>query len=134
MELTMRGVDQQAQDKIRELPQQEQVALMRLFAQQSRDGQLQDPSKWLFAKARTILSRMAEERRSVRVQTFAGTVAELGGVALDTDAMGKLQELTDSERQELYAEFNQVKMIEGIKNPSGWIFGKARTKLVERRR
>jgi len=66
------------------------------------------------------------------VSAPTGTVPELPGVTLDRHALDKLAELQPDERENLCKEFIVYNAHKGIRNPSGWIFGKARTKVLQR--
>jgi len=112
------------------------------FMQLYTTGEIQDPSKWLYAKARTIAARIsqaqkaahAHEPRMVKEEDYGatGTVPELPGVLLDEKALAKLEELEPQERENLFAEYNIEASRKPILNPSGWVFGRARTKVVDR--
>eukprot|EP00927_Polykrikos_kofoidii_P049262 TRINITY_DN43347_c0_g1_i1.p1 TRINITY_DN43347_c0_g1~~TRINITY_DN43347_c0_g1_i1.p1 ORF type:complete len:540 (+),score=73.04 TRINITY_DN43347_c0_g1_i1:41-1621(+) len=136
--LTLMGVDAQAIEKLKELNQKDLTSLIQQFIQMYEQGQVNDPSKWLYAKARTILAQQAQGRRLQRQASGklgagpAGMISELGGVAVDADTLAKLEELTESEKRDLFAEFQIQTAITPIRNPSGWLFGKARSKVVSR--
>lgn len=57
---------------------------------------------------------------------------ELEGVTLDEKAMQKLDELDPDERAALFAEYSVEASRKSIQNPSGWVYGRARTKVVDR--
>mmetsp|Transcript_80088 Transcript_80088/g.221453 ORF Transcript_80088/g.221453 Transcript_80088/m.221453 type:complete len:139 (+) Transcript_80088:3-419(+) len=61
-----------------------------------------------------------------------GEVPELEGVELDAKALAKLEELEPEERQQLFTEYQNEASRKPIMNPSGWVFGRARTKVVDR--
>lgn len=152
-DLAQYGVDQLAQDKLGELDPQNQQKLLAQFNQLYQSGQINDPSKWLFAKARTMLSQLGGKgggggvggppRPSMHqaahspAQGFGQrmksepNLSDLG-VTLDAQCQQKLDELTPEEKNALLQEFATANAGGSIRNPSGWLFGRARSKLVER--
>lgn len=141
-ELSEIGVDDLAIGKLKDLSAMDLQQLLVQFMQLYTTGEIQDPSKWLYAKARTIAARIsqaqkaahAHEPRMVKEEDYGatGTVPELPGVLLDEKALAKLEELEPQERENLFAEYNIEASRKPILNPSGWVFGRARTKVVDR--
>lgn len=131
------GVDEQALKKLGEVPYEQLFGLLRQFEQLHGEGQIKDPSKWLFSKARTIAASRTQSLPPV-VQPTTGhggrfsTVPELEGIHLDSAAYEKLEELDPEERTEVINEYFTASAETPIRNPSGWIFGKARSKLCVR--
>mmetsp|Transcript_31481 Transcript_31481/g.61815 ORF Transcript_31481/g.61815 Transcript_31481/m.61815 type:complete len:516 (+) Transcript_31481:35-1582(+) len=141
-ELSEIGVDDLAIGKLKDLSAMDLQQLLVQFMQLYTTGEIQDPSKWLYAKARTIAARIsqaqkaahAHEPRMVKEEDYGatGTVPELPGVLLDEKALAKLEELGPEERDSLFAEYSIEAARKPILNPSGWVFGRARTKVVDR--
>jgi len=142
-ELSEIGVDDLALGKLKDLSAQDLQQLLVQFMQLYTTGEIQDPSKWLYAKARTIAARISQAQkaahaheppRMVKEEDYGATVTvpELPGVLLDEKALAKLEELEAQERESLFAEYNIEASRKQILNPSGWVFGKARTKVVDR--
>eukprot|EP00927_Polykrikos_kofoidii_P066561 TRINITY_DN62143_c0_g1_i1.p1 TRINITY_DN62143_c0_g1~~TRINITY_DN62143_c0_g1_i1.p1 ORF type:complete len:605 (+),score=99.38 TRINITY_DN62143_c0_g1_i1:133-1815(+) len=132
------GVDEQAMMKLQEVDGKDMDCLLQQFFSMYEQGEVKDVSKWLFSKARTILSQNAASRRawtnvpsgsisSSVAQDGSVPVPELGGIVIDVEARSKLEELADSERRDLFAEFQIQSAMEPIRNPSGWLYGKARS-------
>lgn len=138
MYLAQVGIDNMAQAKLRELSPGDLKSVVSSFQEMRSAGQIQDPSKWLYAKARSIAAKISQEKQALNrahhmVSASAGTVVpDLPGVMLDDSAVTKLQELEPEERAAIYSEYRQESQTKQINNPSGWIFGRARTKLLDR--
>jgi len=202
-ELGSLGVDEQALSKLRELSVEDLRQLLAQFMELHGQHQIDNPSKWLFSRARTIAARISQQERSLHQAQQAlpagkpggalgagGSVAativaalaaagvrlppaalsaaasaislgtlggrgsssfasgapssggrgsgsrggapELRGVDLDSKALSKLEELEPHERSDLFEEYEAEASRKSIQNPSAWIFGRARTKVVER--
>jgi len=139
-------LDLEAQDKLQELDQVDLQDLMSQFQEANTRQMIKNPSGWVFAKARTKLATRAvkgggkgsmtlrhspvQPGLNMRAQTRPQWNGNAGAPALDEEAQAKLDELGPTERADLLREFQEVSARDTIKNPSGWIFGKARTKLA----
>lgn len=128
-------VDERAVGKFQELSRFDQVDILQKFLEASVFG-IKDPSRWIFAKARTRLTQRAATRGMTQPAKVSSTVyvehaeiPELPGVSLDRSAIDKLGELGEADRKALLEEFTEEHRKSEIRNPSGWLFGHARTKL-----
>jgi len=174
-ELAEIGVDDLAIEKLKELGPAELQTLLVQFMELHSQGQVNDPSRWLYSRARTIAARVSQaakgrpggdrvhdtsyrgqSNRSLREYESSsagsdyhgsnyrghrgsdndgggmGTVPELKGVVLDEKALAKLDELEPEEREKLFVEYQLEASRKSIQNPSGWVYGRARTKVVDR--
>merc|ERR1711879_671330 len=115
----------------------------KVFTQMKATGEITSPSKWVFSKARTILSERAREAKDwgkgssgkgkgAKSGGGSYTLDELPGVMLDQQAYEKLGELSEEDLQELLEEYNVENERNGVRNPSGWLYGRARTKAIAR--
>jgi len=57
-------------------------------------------------------------------------VVEMPEVTLDASALDKVKELSEYDRKAIFDEFKAANAQQTIRNPSGWIYGRARTKLA----
>lgn len=144
-ELAEIGVDDLAISKLKELSPADLQTLLVQFMQLYTQAQINDPSKWLYAKARSIAAKLSQQQRQQyqHESTYnssehtnegegGGNVPELAGVTLDEKALAKLEELEPEERSALFIEYAIEASRKSIQNPSGWVFGRARTKVVDR--
>jgi len=144
-ELADIGVDELAIEKLKELGSSDLQTLLVQFMELHSQNQVNDPSKWLYSRARTIAARVSQAQkgsdyhgsdyRDQRGSDYGGgvgTVPELKGVMLDNKALAKLDELEPEERAKLFVEYELEASRKSIQNPSGWVYGRARTKVVDR--
>mmetsp|Transcript_69630 Transcript_69630/g.151506 ORF Transcript_69630/g.151506 Transcript_69630/m.151506 type:complete len:251 (+) Transcript_69630:374-1126(+) len=123
------GIDEDAASKLNELTAHDLRTLCARFDEVNETSGISDPSKWFFAKARSMLAQEAQNRRALR-----GQVPNLDHLKLDAQAMDKLAELNEEERKQVVADFYTENGRDPIRNPSSWIYGKARTKICNRKR
>jgi len=116
-------------------------------------GKIESPSRWLYAKARTIAAQASQQNLAIKkpaivkrepleastgddgaeyAEEVEGNVPELKGVTLDASALIKLEELEEEERSALFMEYASEAAHKPIRNPSSWVYGRARTKITER--
>lgn len=130
-------LDDFAVSKIAELPKELQVHLANEFLATNNAEEIKAPSKWLFSKARTLLTEQARARKEsgAEAEYVEGDIPlpELPHVYIDSMCNEKLEELDENERHELLKEYQQESLQQLISNPSRWLFSHARTKIVERR-
>jgi len=120
-----------------------------------------NPSKWVYSKARSkVVERVREakargkgafmntgysaDHSGIFADAGKGKCAALGersytldalpGITLDEQAYSKLHELSEEDLGELIEEYFAENAKAFIRNPSGWLYGHARTKAVARTR
>merc|ERR1719215_2380211 len=129
-------LDPKAQEKLAELDQGDRDDVLYEFQQANSKNTIQNPSGWIFARARTkLIDRQTGRRPPNRAPGGQDTAqAQFLRIlpTLDMEAQDKLQELEQVDLQDLMREFQEVNSRQMIKNPSGWVFGKARSKLATR--
>jgi len=95
------GVDDAAVQKLEELSEDDLIGLLTEFQNTSQSGSINSPSKWLFARARSI--KVQERKQGIvtpppRVSLTNGQeIPELPGVLLDAECIEKMAELEAEE-------------------------------------
>lgn len=133
-EYGIKGVDSAAVQKMEELGPDEQAALLSDFMEANATEKIQNASKWLYAKARSLLvslrkAGLGSGALAVVVPENGEEIPELPGVMLDEECIKKMDELEPQEREDVIADFQAE---QEIRNPSSWLFSKSRARIVKR--
>lgn len=132
------GLDNMCVEKLEELDPEEQQKLLNEFSEVNSTGSIRTPSKWIFSHARTILATKAKNGQGVpRTSTFTSSgetspLPELPDVMVDAECSAKLEELEPDDRTQLINLFIDENAKEEVRNPSSWLFARARTTIVEK--